>query len=222
MRRPAPFPLRLTASRTLVLSAVLAATAARADVLPKSPTQPAKPAPAANGPTTPAKAPPATPAAPPASAATPPVTKPAEETPSDKPKAAAAAPKPASDKPPVTPAKGEKAAATKATSVPQLRLDVKRTKLDNGLRVVMLVDHTSPTVAVDVVYDVGGRNEERGRSGFAHLFEHMMFQGSANVPRGEHFKLVTSHGGQLNGTTSEDRTNYFEMLPSSELALGLW
>ena len=86
----------------------------------------------------------------------------------------------------------------------------------------MLVDHTSPTVAVDVVYDVGGRNEQRGRSGFAHLFEHMMFQGSANVPRGEHFRLVTSHGGVLNGTTSEDRTNYFEMLPSSELALALW
>lgn len=103
-----------------------------------------------------------------------------------------------------------------------LKLDVKRTKLDNGLRVVMLVDHTSPTVAVDVVYDVGGRDEERGRSGFAHLFEHMMFQGSANVPRGEHFKLVTAHGGVLNGTTSEDRTNYFEMLPSSELALALW
>ena len=104
----------------------------------------------------------------------------------------------------------------------QLHFDVKRAKLDNGLRVVMLVDHTSPTVAVDVVYDVGSRNEERGRTGFAHLFEHMMFQGSANVPRGEHFKLVTSHGGQLNGTTSADRTNYFEMLPSSELALGLW
>ncbi len=104
----------------------------------------------------------------------------------------------------------------------QLHFDVKRTKLDNGLRVVMLVDHTSPTVAVDVVYDVGGRNEERGRSGFAHLFEHMMFQGSANVPRGEHFKLVTSHGGTLNGTTSEDRTNYFEMLPSSELGLALF
>jgi len=103
-----------------------------------------------------------------------------------------------------------------------LRFDVKRVRLDNGLRVVMLADHTSPTVAVDVVYDVGGRNEERGRSGFAHLFEHMMFQGSRNVPRGEHFRLVTSHGGMLNGTTSEDRTNYFEMLPSSELALALW
>ncbi len=104
----------------------------------------------------------------------------------------------------------------------QLHFDVKRAKLDNGLRVVMLVDHTSPTVAVDVVYDVGARNEERGRTGFAHLFEHMMFQGSKNVPRGEHFRLVSGHGGQLNGTTSADRTNYFETVPSSELALGLW
>jgi predicted Zn-dependent peptidase len=103
-----------------------------------------------------------------------------------------------------------------------VRLDVQKVTLENGLRVVLSVDHTSPTVAVDVVYDVGSRNEERGKSGFAHLFEHMMFQGSGNVPRGEHFKLVTSHGGTLNGTTSEDRTNYFEMLPQSELALGIW
>ncbi len=109
-----------------------------------------------------------------------------------------------------------------STADAQLHLDVKREKLENGLRVVMLVDHTSPTIAVDVVYDVGGRNEERGRSGFAHLFEHMMFQGSANVPRGQHFQLVTSHGGTLNGTTSEDRTNYYELLPSSELPLALW
>ncbi len=103
-----------------------------------------------------------------------------------------------------------------------IRLDVRREKLDNGLRVVFAVDHTSPTIAVDVVYDVGSRLEERGRSGFAHLFEHMMFQGSANVPRGEHFKLVSSHGGTLNGSTNEDRTNYFEMMPSSELPLALW
>jgi len=112
-------------------------------------------------------------------------------------------------------------AASTANAAP-LGLEVKKAKLENGLRVVMSVDHTSPTVAVDVVYDVGGRNEERGRSGFAHLFEHMMFQGSANVPRGEHFRVVTAHGGVLNGTTNEDRTNYFEMLPSSELALALW
>jgi predicted Zn-dependent peptidase len=125
------------------------------------------------------------------------------------------------------PAKPEAAAATATATaaVPRpapLRFDVKRTKLGNGLRIVLLVDHTSPTVAVDVVYDVGSRNEERGRSGFAHLFEHMMFQGSRNVPRGEHFRLVTSHGGMLNGTTGEDRTNYFEMLPSSELGLALF
>jgi zinc protease len=103
-----------------------------------------------------------------------------------------------------------------------LKLDVQKFTLDNGLRVVMSVDPTSPTIAVDVVYDVGARNEERGHSGFAHLFEHMMFQGSANVPRSEHFQLVTSHGGTLNGTTSSDRTNYFEMMPRSELPLALW
>lgn len=120
--------------------------------------------------------------------------------------------------PPQTPAPGPSTAAAPA----RLDLAVKRTKLDNGLRVVTHVDHTTPTIAVAIVYDVGSRNEERGRSGFAHLFEHMMFQGSANVPRGDHFKLVTAHGGTLNGTTSEDRTNYYELLPSSELALGLW
>ncbi len=104
----------------------------------------------------------------------------------------------------------------------KLAIDVRKAKLDNGLRIVMSVDHTTPTIAADIVYDVGGRNEQRGRSGFAHLFEHMMFQGSRNVARGEHFKLVTSHGGSLNGTTNEDRTNYFEMLPRSELPLALW
>jgi predicted Zn-dependent peptidase len=77
-------------------------------------------------------------------------------------------------------------------------------------------------VAVDVMYDVGSRNEERGHSGFAHLFEHMMFQGSANVARGEHMKLVSAHGGQMNANTSTDRTNYFDLLPGSELPLGLW
>ena len=99
---------------------------------------------------------------------------------------------------------------------------MQKATLDNGLRVVMNVDHTSPTIAVAVTYDVGARNEERGRSGFAHLFEHMMFEGSANVAKGEHFKLVSAHGGTLNGTTSSDRTNYFEMLPANELPLALW
>ena len=101
-------------------------------------------------------------------------------------------------------------------------LQVSRATLDNGLRVVMNQDQTVPTVAVSVYYDVGSRNEVKGRSGFAHLFEHMMFQGSANVGKGEHFGLIINRGGSANGTTSNDRTNYFETLPSNELALGLW
>src|SRR5450631_1841742 len=93
------------------------------------------------------------------------------------------------------------ATVAKPAEIPQLHLDVQKSTLPNGLRIVLSVDHTSPTVAVDVMYDVGSRNEERGHSGFAHLFEHMMFQGSANVPKGEHMKLVSSHGGTLNANT---------------------
>ncbi|MEZ4299577.1 MAG: pitrilysin family protein [Polyangiaceae bacterium] len=104
----------------------------------------------------------------------------------------------------------------------EVKLQLTRLTLDNGLRVVLNVDRTSPTVAVAVAYDVGARNEEKGRSGFAHLFEHMMFQGSKNVGKGEHLSLVAGHGGTANGTTSPDRTGYYEVLPSSELALGLW
>src|SRR5436853_3027735 len=95
-------------------------------------------------------------------------------------------------------------------------------RLDNGLRLVISEDHSAPVVAVTVYYDVGSRQEVRGRSGFAHLFEHMMFQGSANVQRGEHFSLIMNRGGSLNGTTSEDRTNYYETLPANELELGLF
>ena len=109
-----------------------------------------------------------------------------------------------------------------AAADPLAQLPILRRQLDNGLRVVMSPDRTVPTVAVAVYYDVGSRNEVRGRSGFAHLFEHMMFQGSANVGKGEYFVLVTNRGGSANGTTSIDRTNYFETLPSNELALGLW
>lgn len=104
----------------------------------------------------------------------------------------------------------------------RLGRSIQKITLENGLRVVLNVDKSSPTVAVCVTYDVGSRNEEPGRSGFAHLFEHMMFQGSKNVPKGSHFKLISARGGTLNGTTSTDRTNYFESLPSNELALGLW
>jgi predicted Zn-dependent peptidase len=104
----------------------------------------------------------------------------------------------------------------------QVALKVERHTLANGLRVVLNPDPTVPTVAVAVYYDVGSRNEERGHSGFAHLFEHMMFQGSQNVGKGEHFQLIMNRGGTMNGSTSDDRTNYFETLPSNELALGLW
>jgi predicted Zn-dependent peptidase len=94
--------------------------------------------------------------------------------------------------------------------------------LDNGLRVVLSEDHSVPVVAVNVWYHVGSANEEKGRSGFAHLFEHMMFEGSANIDKGEHFKYVSEAGGSMNGSTTEDRTNYYETLPSNRLNLGLW
>ncbi len=113
-------------------------------------------------------------------------------------------------------------AATEVAEAATPQLDVKRATLANGLRVIMAEDHRVPTVAIAVYYDVGSRDEEKGRSGFAHLFEHMMFQGSANVDKGEHFGLIINRGGDANGTTSNDRTNYFQTLPSNELALGLW
>jgi len=94
--------------------------------------------------------------------------------------------------------------------------------LDNGLRVVIREDHTAPAVAVNLWYDVGSRHEQPGRTGLAHLFEHLMFQGSANVASGEHFGLLEPIGAQLNATTSFDRTNYFETVPTGALDLALW
>jgi zinc protease len=94
--------------------------------------------------------------------------------------------------------------------------------LENGLRVVLSEDHSVPVVSVAVYYDVGSRNEREGRTGFAHLFEHMMFQGSENVEKGQHFSLVQAAGGTLNASTWLDRTNYFETLPGHELELALW
>ena len=94
--------------------------------------------------------------------------------------------------------------------------------LDNGLKVVLSENHAAQVITVNVWYDVGSRNERAGRTGFAHLFEHMMFQGSANVEKAEHFQLVERAGGELNGSTEQDRTNYFQTLPSNRLNLGLW
>lgn len=96
------------------------------------------------------------------------------------------------------------------------------TRLDNGLRVILSEDHHAPVYAVFVAYGVGSKDERPGRTGFAHLFEHMMFKGSANVGPGEHFYLVFTNGGTMNGATSPDTTVYFEVLPKNQLDLGLF
>ena len=94
--------------------------------------------------------------------------------------------------------------------------------LDNGLRVLLAPDRSSPVVAIAVYYDVGIRSEPEGRTGFAHLFEHLMFQGSANLEKLAHFRYVQSSGGTFNGSTHLDYTNYFEVLPSNALSRGLF
>ena len=94
--------------------------------------------------------------------------------------------------------------------------------LPNGLKVHLVEDHSAQVVAVNVWYDVGSRNERPGRTGFAHLFEHMMFQGSANVKKAEHFQLVERAGGNVNGSTQPDRTDYWNVVPSNRLNLALW
>jgi zinc protease len=104
----------------------------------------------------------------------------------------------------------------------ELNLPFERISLPNGLTVILSVDRTTPTVAVNVWYKVGSKNEEIGRTGFAHLFEHVMFTGSGNVPYGLHDKLTEGVGGQNNGTTNNDRTNYYETMPSNYLETALW
>src|ERR1044071_5052045 len=95
-------------------------------------------------------------------------------------------------------------------------------KLKNGLRVILSEDHSAPTYSISVTYNVGSRDERDGRTGFAHLFEHMMFQGSENVGKGEHFIIIENNGGGMNGSTSTDRTEYHETLPANQLDLGLF
>lgn len=103
-----------------------------------------------------------------------------------------------------------------------LDLNVERHVLDNGLRVNLSKDSRVPVVAVNLWYEVGSRNEPEGLTGFAHLFEHMMFQGSANVPKNRHFELIEKAGGSLNATTWFDRTSYFDTVPAHHLELALW
>src|SRR5512137_2438894 len=111
-------------------------------------------------------------------------------------------------------------ATTWAVTAP--RVQYSETKLKNGLRVVISEDHTAPVFSIAITYNVGSRDERKGRTGFAHLFEHMMFKGSENVGSGEHFMLVYNNGGSMNGSTNEDRTNYFEALPANQLDLALF
>ena len=104
----------------------------------------------------------------------------------------------------------------------RLQIAMESTTLANGLKVVIAPDSTAPVVTVGVYYKIGFRLEPQGRSGFAHLFEHMMFQGSANVPKMQHIKLINSSGGVLNGSTSYDVTNYYQAVPSNALERVLW
>jgi len=103
-----------------------------------------------------------------------------------------------------------------------MEIPIETFTLPNGLRVVLSEDHTAPLVAVNLWYHVGSANERPGRTGFAHLFEHMLFQGSESVGANEHFELIQRAGGTLNGSTWLDRTNYFETVPSNQLELALW
>ena len=103
-----------------------------------------------------------------------------------------------------------------------MRIPIETVRLSNGLLVTLSSDRAAPIVAVNVWYHVGSANERAGRTGFAHLFEHMLFQGSADVAANEHFEIVQRAGGTLNGSTWLDRTNYFETVPSNQLELALW
>ena len=113
-------------------------------------------------------------------------------------------------------------AAVPTVSAQTFSVPVVYKKLPNGLRVVISENHAAPVVVVEVMYRIGFRIEPKGRTGFAHLFEHMMFQGSEHVPKFEHVKIVNENGGTLNGSTRFDHTNYFELMPSNALELAMW
>jgi zinc protease len=125
-------------------------------------------------------------------------------------------------KPAVATAGGAKLVEKVTRKGSELVIPYEKYVLPNGLTLIVHEDHSDPLVHVDVTYHVGSAREQIGKSGFAHFFEHMMFQGSDHVGDQQHFKLVTSAGGTLNGSTNLDRTNYYETLPSNQLETGLW
>jgi len=102
------------------------------------------------------------------------------------------------------------------------QVDFEEYDLDNGLHVILHQDNTAPVVVTSVMYHVGSKDENPSKTGFAHFFEHLLFEGSENIERGEFFKIVTSNGGYNNANTTQDRTYYYELFPSNQLALGLW
>jgi zinc protease len=114
------------------------------------------------------------------------------------------------------------AGAASAAEPAKVRVEFTEVTLENGLKVQLAEDHSTPVIALNIVYDVGSRNERKGLTGFAHLFEHMMFKGSQNVGDGEHFYQIFSNGGSMNGSTSNDLTLYFEALPANQLELALF
>ncbi|NLE34885.1 MAG: insulinase family protein, partial [Bacteroidales bacterium] len=104
----------------------------------------------------------------------------------------------------------------------ELSIPFEKYELGNGLDVILHEDHSDPIISVAIYYHVGSNREVPGRTGFAHLFEHMMFQQSENVPEDQYFRLIQSAGGTLNGSTSQDRTNYYETVPKNALEMVLW
>src|SRR5215831_173714 len=113
-------------------------------------------------------------------------------------------------------------AAMRLACAADFTVPIEKYSLKNGLRVILSKDNATPVVTVYMIYNVGARSEEKGRTGFAHLFEHMMFEGSANAPKGTHFATIESNGGVMNGSTHPDYTDYYEVLPSNKLATALW
>ncbi|HMB80697.1 MAG TPA: pitrilysin family protein [Vicinamibacterales bacterium] len=114
------------------------------------------------------------------------------------------------------------ALATSLSAITPPKITFTDTKLSNGLRLIVAEDHVAPVYSIAVVYNVGSRDERKGRTGFAHLFEHMMFKGSENVGPGEHFYTIFSNGGTMNGTTNKERTLYFETMPANQLEAGMF